>query len=162
MSVDKLSEERLEIMKASAKNPHLCEAVKECTLSLRKQLEARVLSAGIGPDEINVFNCNELKSKAMDRNNAELIRRYPQISEDLKEIRSIADRIIKTYGLDKDYGPGNIANEAIKESSQPNVPKEKLERTSNLSALLNRAATGATKQKAKGSKSPLGKGILKG
>lgn len=162
MSVDKLSEERLEIMKASAKNPHLCEAVKECTLSLRKQLEARVLSAGIGPDEINVFNCNELKSKAMDRNTAELIRRYPQISEDLKEIRSITDRIIKTYGLDKDYGPGSIANEAIKESSQPIVPKEKLERTSNLSALLNRAATGATKQKAKGSKSPLGKGILKG
>ena len=45
---------------------------------------------------------------------------------------------------------------------EANVPKEKLERTSNLSALLNRAATGATKQKAKGSKSPLGKGILKG
>ena len=98
----------------------------------------------------------------MDRNTAELIRRYPQISEDLKEIRSIADRIIKTYGLDKDYGPGNIANEAIKESSQPIVPKEKLERTTNLSALLNRAATGVTKSKTKGSKSPIGKGILKG
>ena len=162
MSVDKLSEERLEITKASAKNPHLCEAVKECTLSLRKQLEARVLSAGIDPDEINVFNCNELKSKAMDRNTAELIRRYPQISEDLKEIRSIADRIIKTYGLDKDYGPGNIANEAIKESSQPIVPKEKIEKTSDLSTLLNRAAAGATKQKAKELKSPIGKGILKG
>lgn len=162
MSVDKLSRERLEIMKASAKDPYLCEAVRECTLSLRKQLEARALSAGIGPDEINVFNCNELKSKAMDGNTAELIRRYPQISEDLKEIRSVADRTIKTYGLDKDYGPGSIIDEAAKESSQPIVPKEKIERTSDLSALLNRAAAGAAKSKAKEPKSAPGKGILKG
>lgn len=162
MSVDKLSRERLEIMKASAKDPHLCEAVRECTLLLRKQLEARVLSAGINPDEINVFNCNELKSKAMDGNTAELIRRYPQISEGLKEIRSIADRIIKTYGLDKDYGPGSIASEAVKEPSQPIIPKEKIERTSDLSALLNRAAAGATKSKAKEPRSTPGKGILKG
>lgn len=162
MSVDKLSRERLEIMKASAKDPHLCEAVRECALSLRKQLEARALSAGIGPDEINVFNCNELKSKAMDRNTAELIRRYPQISEDLKEIRSVADRTIKTYGLDKDYGPGSIIDEAVKESSQPIVPKEKIERTSDLSALLNRAAAGAAKSKAKEPKSAPRKGILKG
>ena len=162
MSVDKLSRERLEIMKASAKNPHLCEAVRECALSLRKQLETRILSVGIGPDEINVFNCNELKSKAMDGNTAELIRRYPQISEGLKEIRSIADRIIKTYGLDKDYGPGSIASEAVKEPSQPVAPKEKIERTSDLSALLNRAAAGATKSKAKEPKSATRKGILKG
>ena len=162
MSVDKLSKERLEIMKASAKDPHLCEAVRECTISLRKQLEARALSAEIGPDEINVFNCNELKSKAMDGNTAELIRRYPQISEDLKEIRSVADRTIKTYGLDKDYGPGSIIDEAVKESSQPIVPKEKIERTSDLSALLNRAAAGATRSKAKEPKSTPGKGILKG
>lgn len=162
MSVDKLSKERLEIMKASAKDPHLCEAVRECTISLRKQLEARALSAEIGPDEINVFNCNELKSKAMDGNTAELIRRYPQISEDLKEIRSVADRTIKTYGLDKDYGPGSIIDEAVKESSQPIVPKEKIERTSDLSALLNRAAAGAARSKAKEPKSTPGKGILKG
>lgn len=162
MSVDKLSRERLEIMKASAKDPHLCEAVRECTLSLRRQLEARALSAGIGPDEINVFNCNELKSKAMDGNIAELIRRYPQISEDLKEIRSVADRTIKTYGLDKDYGPGSIIDEAVKESSQPIVPKEKIERTSDLSALLNRAAAGAARSKAKEPKSAPRKGILKG
>lgn len=162
MSADKLSRERLEIMKASAKDPHLCEAVRECTISLRKQLEARALSAGIGPDEINVFNCNELKSKAMDRNTAELIRRYPQISEDLKEIRSIADRTIKTYGLDKDYGPGSIIDEAVKESSQPIVPKEKIERTSDLSALLNRAAAGAARSKAKEPESAPRKGILKG
>lgn len=162
MSVDKLSKERLEIMKASAKDPHLCEAVRECTISLRKQLEARALSAEIGPDEINVFNCNELKSKAMDGNTAELIRRYPQISEDLKEIRSVADRTIKTYGLDKDYGPGSIIDEAVKESSQPIVPKEKIERTSDLSALLNRAAAGAARSKAKKPKSTPGKGILKG
>lgn len=162
MSVDKLSKERLEIMKASAKDPHLCEAVRECTISLRKQLEARALSAEIGPDEINVFNCNELKSKAMDGNTAELIRRYPQISEDLKEIRSVADRTIKTYGLDKDYGPGSIIDEAVKESSQPIVPKEKIERTSDLSALLNRAVAGAARSKAKEPKSTPGKGILKG
>ena len=162
MSVDKLSKERLEIMKASAKDPHLCEAVRECTISLRKQLEARALSAEIGPDEINVFNCNELKSKAMDGNTAELIRRYPQISEDLKEISSVADRTIKTYGLDKDYGPGSIIDEAVKESSQPIVPKEKIERTSDLSALLNRAAAGAARSKAKEPKSTPGKGILKG
>lgn len=162
MSVDKLSKERLEIMKASAKDPHLCEAVRECTISLRKQLEARALSAEIGPDEISVFNCNELKSKAMDGNTAELIRRYPQISEDLKEIRSVADRTIKTYGLDKDYGPGSIIDEAVKESSQPIVPKEKIERTSDLSALLNRAAAGAARSKAKEPKSTPGKGILKG
>lgn len=162
MSVDKLSKERLEIMKASAKDPHLCEAVRECTISLRKQLEARALSAEIGPDEINVFNCNELKSKAMDGNTAELIRRYPQISEDLKEIRSVADRTIKTYGLDKDYGPGSIIDEAVKESSQPIVQKEKIERTSDLSALLNRAAAGAARSKAKEPKSTPGKGILKG
>lgn len=162
MSVDKLSKERLEIMKTSAKNPHLCETVRECTLSLRKQLETRVLSAGIGPDEINVFNCNELKSKAMDGNTAELIRRYPQISEDLKEIRSVADRIIKTYGLDKDYGPGSIVNKAVKEPSQPIAPKEKIERTSDLSALLNRAAAGTARSKTKGPKSTPGKGILKG
>lgn len=162
MSVDKLSRERLEIMKASAKDPHLCEAVRECTLSLRRQLEARALSAGIGPDEINVFNCNELKSKAMDGNIVELIRRYPQISEDLKEIRSVADRTIKTYGLDKDYGPGSIIDEAVKESSQPIVPKEKIERTSDLSALLNRAAAGAARSKAKEPKSAPRKGILKG
>lgn len=162
MSVDKLSRERLGIMKASAKDPHLCEAVRECTISLRKQLETRVLSAGINPDGINVFNCNELKSKAMDRDTAELIRRYPQISEDLKEIRSIADRIIKTYGLDKDYGPGSIASEAVKEPSQLIVPKEKIERTNDLSALLNRAAAGAAKSKAKEPRSTPGKGILKG
>lgn len=161
MSVDKLSRERLEIMKASAKDPHLCEAVKECTLLLRKQLEARVLSAGINPDEISVFNCNELKSKAMDGNTAELIRRYPQVSEGLKEIGSIADRIIKTYGLDKDYGLGSIASEAVKEPSQLIVPKEKIERTSDLSALLNRAAAGATRSKAKEPRSTPGKGILK-
>lgn len=150
MSVDKLSKERLEIMKTSAKNPHLCETVRECTLSLRKQLET------------HVFNCNELKSKAMDGNTAELIRRYPQISEDLKEIRSVADRIIKTYGLDKDYGPGSIVNKAVKEPSQPIAPKEKIERTSDLSALLNRAAAGTARSKTKGPKSTPGKGILKG
>ena len=98
----------------------------------------------------------------MDGNTAELIRRYPQISEGLKEIRSIADRIIKTYGLDKDYGPGSIASEAVKEPSQPIIPKEKIERTSDLSALLNRAAAGATKSKAKEPRSTPGKGILKG
>ena len=161
MSVDKLNKERLEIMKASAKNPHLCEAVRECTISLRKQLETRILSVGIGPDEISVFNCNELKSKSKDRDTAELISRYPQISEDLKEIRSAADRIIKTYGLDEDYGPGSIVSGAVKEPSQPVAPKEKIERTSDLSALLNRAAAGAAKSKAKGPKSALGKGILK-